>query len=137
MDSRSSFRSGRLVPRNATGRPPIAESIKEQVKAMIAIAIHQVVTQLLIHADGVVPDPAPETPAGFNAGGTLVAWIKGGALLCCLAAAIIAGGMIALGNTSRRAEMAERGKVTLICAVGGAIVIAAAATLITSSYGLG
>lgn len=40
--------------------------------------------------------------------------------------------MIAIGNTSRRAEMARR-KVTLICAVIGAVVIAVAGTLITYS----
>jgi uncharacterized protein (DUF697 family) len=44
--------------------------------------------------------------------------------------------MIALGNTSRRAEMAERGKVTLLSSVIGAVIVAVAVTLITSSYGL-
>jgi hypothetical protein len=104
---------------------------------MIVTSIHQVVTQLVIHASGVVPDPAPAAPTGANALVTLLSWIKWGALLCCAGAAVSAGGMIALGNTSRRAEMAERGKVTLICSVIGAVVIAVAGTLITSSYGLG
>jgi hypothetical protein len=107
------------------------------VKAVIAMSIHQVVTQLLIHADGVVPDPAPSAPAGASALVTLLSWIKYGALLCCAGAAVTAGGMIAVGNTSRRAEMAERGKVTLICAVIGAVIVAVAGRLITSSYGLG
>ena len=104
---------------------------------MIATSIHQAVAQLAIHAAGVVPDPAPAPPNGANALVTLLAWVKWGALICCAGAAVTAGGMIALGNTSRRAEMAERGKVTLICAVIGAVVIAVAGTLITSSYGLG
>ena len=104
---------------------------------MIATSIHQVVTQLVIHASGVVPDPAPAAPTGANALVTLLSWIKWGALLCCAGAGVCAGGMIALGNTSRRAEMAERGKVTLICSVIGAVIIAVAGTLITSSYGLG
>ena len=111
--------------------------MKEQVKAMIVMSIHQAATQFLIHASGVIPDPAPTAPTGASALTTLVGWIKWGCLVSCLAAAAIAGGMIALGNTSRRAEMAERGKVTLICAVIGAVVIGGAGTLVTSSYGLG
>jgi hypothetical protein len=111
---------------------------------MIAMSIHQAVTQLLIHAAGaapapapVVPDPAPAAPDGSNALVTLLSWVKWGALVCCAGAAVTSGGMIALGNTSRRAELAERGKVTLICSVIGAVVIAVAGTLVTSSYGLG
>jgi hypothetical protein len=84
-----------------------------------------------------IPDPAPAQPPGGGAVSTLLSWVKWGALVCCAGAAITAGGMIAVGNTSRRAEMAERGKVTLICAVLGAIVIAVGGALITSSYGLG
>ncbi len=90
-------------------------------------------------ADGLVPDPAPQAPPG-NAGSatsTLIAWLKWGALACCLASMVLAGGMIAVGNTSRRAELAERGKVTMICAVLGAIVVAIGGSLVSSSYGLG
>jgi hypothetical protein len=111
--------------------------LKEQVSAMLATYVHQAVAQLAIHAGTVVPDPAPAPPDGSNALVTLLSWVKWGALVCCAGAAVTAGGMIALGNTSRRAEMAERGKVTLICSVIGAVVVAVAGTLITSSYGLG
>lgn len=104
---------------------------------MIANFVHQAAAQLVIHAGSVIPDPAPMPPDGANALVTLLSWVKWGALVCCAGAAVTAGGMIALGNTSRRAEMAERGKVTLICAVIGAVVIAVAGTLVTSSYGLG
>ena len=98
---------------------------------MVATSIQQVALQLLSHAAGVIPDPAPAALV------TLLSWVKWGALLCCAGAAVTGGGMIALGNTSRRAEMAERGKVTLICSVIGTVTIAVAGTLITSSYGLG
>lgn len=110
---------------------------EEQVNVMIETPVYQAVGRLLIHAAGVVPDPAPVAPNGSNALVTLLSWVKWGALVCCAGAAVTAGAMIALGNTSRRAEMAERGKVTLICSVLGAVVIAVAGTLITSSYGLG
>jgi hypothetical protein len=104
---------------------------------MVLTLVHDAVVQLAISRTGVVPDPAPTPPDGAGALTTLLSWIKWGSLICCAGAAVTAGGMIALGNTSRRAEMAERGKVTLICAVIGAIVVAIAGTLITSSYGLG
>jgi hypothetical protein len=113
------------------------QSTKEQVEIMVATSLQQVALQLLSHAAGVIPDPAPAAPAGSGALVTLLSWVKWGALLCCAGAAVTGGGMIALGNTSRRAEMAERGKVTLICSVIGTVTIAVAGTLITSAYGLG
>ncbi|MBR7827552.1 hypothetical protein KDK95_14635 [Actinospica sp. MGRD01-02] len=100
---------------------------------MISIALQHVAAKMLIHL-GVIPDPAPAAPDGASAISTLLSWLKYGSLACCLGAIVIAGGMIALGNTSRRAEMAERGKVTLICAVIGTIVIGVGGTLVTSSY---
>jgi hypothetical protein len=104
---------------------------------MVLMIMQHALGQLAIARTGVVRDPAPAPPDGAGALTTLLSWVKWGALVCCAGAAVTAGGMIALGNTSRRAEMAERGKVTLICAVIGAVVIAVAGTLITSSYGLG
>lgn len=104
---------------------------------MIAIALHHAAAQLLAHVAGVMPDPPPVAPDGANALVTMLSWIKWGALVCCAGAAVVAGGMIALGNTSKRAEMAERGKVTLICAVLGSVVIALAITLTSASYRLG
>jgi hypothetical protein len=59
------------------------------------------------------------------------------ALACCFVSALLAGGMIPIGNTTRRGELAERGKTTLICAVIGSVIVAIACSLITSSYGLG
>lgn len=103
---------------------------------MIAMSIQEAVLQLAGHAAGVIPDPPPAAPVGSGAIATLFAWLKWGALTCCGGAAVIGGCMIALGNTSRRAEMAERGKVTLFSSVIGAVVVGLAVTLITASYGL-
>jgi hypothetical protein len=109
---------------------------KEQVKGMIAMFIQQAAVQLLNHAASVIPDPPPAAPVGSGAIATLFSWLKWGALTCCGGAAVTGGCMIALGNTSRRAEMAERGKVTLFSSVIGAVVVGVAVTLITASYGL-
>jgi hypothetical protein len=86
---------------------------------------------------GVIPNPAPIAPVGSDAISSMIGWIKWGALACCFVSALLAGGMIPLGNTSRRGELAERGKTTLICAVIGSVIVAIACSLITSSYGLG
>ena len=86
---------------------------------------------------GVIPDPMPTAPVGSDAVSSLIGWIKWGALACCFVSALLAAGMIPLGNTSRRAELTERGKTTLICAVIGSVIVAIACSLITSSYGLG
>ena len=103
---------------------------------MIGISVQQVVEQALIHAAGVIPDPPPAAPVGSGAVATLFSWLKWGALTCCAGAAVTGGCMIAVGNTSRRAELAERGKVTLFSSVIGAVVIGVAVALITASYGL-
>ncbi len=102
------------------------------------IVMSPLVAHLAVPLADVIPDPRPvKPPVGGGALTTMVAWLKWGALLLCVAAAAIAGGMIAVGNTSRRAELAERGKVTLICALIGAVVVAIAGALVNSFYGLG
>lgn len=104
---------------------------------MIATAVHHVAHQLAIAADGVIPNPPPAAPPGAGALTTLMAWFKYGMLACCFIAAVAAGGMIPLGHTSRRAELAERGKLTLLGAIAGAVIIAIAAALISTAYSLG
>jgi hypothetical protein len=121
---------------NSCESPGPRQQSKGKVKAMIAMSIQQAAVELVGHAAAVIPDPAPAAPTGSGAIVTLFSWLKWGALLCCAGAAVTGGCMIALGNTSRRAEMAERGKVTLLSSVIGAVIVAVAVTLITSSYGL-
>ena len=86
---------------------------------------------------GIIPNPSPTAPVGADAAASMIGWIKWGALACCFVSALMAGGMIPIGNTTRRGELAERGKTTLICAAIGSVIVAIACTLVTSSYGLG
>ncbi len=99
--------------------------------------IHALLHARALSVAGVIPDPAPSAPVGSGAISSMIGWIKWGALACCFVSALLAGGMIPIGNTSRRGELAERGKTTLICAVIGSVIVAIACSLITSSYGLG
>ena len=100
-------------------------------------AVDALVAVSALREAGVIPNPAPIAPVGSDAVSSMIGWIKWGALACCFVSALLAGGMIPLGNTSRRGELAERGKTTLICAVIGSVIVAIACSLITSSYGLG
>jgi hypothetical protein len=85
-----------------------------------------------------VPNPAPASPdAGAGAITTLIAWVKWLALAACAMSAVVAGGMMAAGSTSRRSGLAERGKVALLWSVAGAVVVAIGIPLINQAFRLG
>jgi hypothetical protein len=85
-----------------------------------------------------VPNPAPASPGpGSGAVTTLLAWVKWLALAACAASAVAAGGMIAVGSATRRAELAERGKASLLYAVAGAVVVAIGIPLVNRAFRIG
>jgi hypothetical protein len=85
-----------------------------------------------------VPNPAPASPgAGAGAITTLISWVKWLALAACAMSAVVAGGMMAVGSTSRRSGLAERGKVALLWSVAGAVVVAIGIPLINQAFRLG
>jgi hypothetical protein len=89
----------------------------------------------ILAAGGVVPDPAPTAPTGTDgAMSTLISYAKDIALICCAIGVVVGGGMIGIGHTSRRAELAERGKVSLLGGFIGAIIVALAVTLVNGSF---
>jgi fructose-specific phosphotransferase system IIC component len=59
-----------------------------------------------------------------------------GALVACVLAVVIAGGMVAIGNTSARPHVAERGKVTLIWSLLGAVIVGVAIPLVNKAFSL-
>jgi hypothetical protein len=85
-----------------------------------------------------VPNPAPAIPrAGGGAITTLISWVKWLALAACAASAVVAGGMMAAGSTTRRSGLAERGKLALLWSVAGAVVVAIGIPLINQVFRLG
>jgi hypothetical protein len=85
-----------------------------------------------------VPNPAPASPGpGGGAIAALLSWVKWLALAACAASAVAAGGMIAAGTTTRRAELAERGKMSLLWSVIGAIIVAIGIPLVNHAFRLG
>jgi len=84
---------------------------------------------------------SPHSPDGSGLPGaravdTIISWTMYGALIACVLAIVIAGGMVALGNTSARPHMAERGKVTLIWSIVGAMFVGVAIPLVNKAFSL-
>jgi hypothetical protein len=87
---------------------------------------------------GNIPNPPPASPGpGTGAISTLLAWTKWLALAACAASAVAAGGMIAVGSVTRRAELAARGKTGLLWSVLGAVVVAVGIPLVNHAFKLG
>jgi len=84
-----------------------------------------------------VPNPPPASPGFSGAVASLLAWVKWLALAACAASAVAAGGMIAVGSVTRRAELAERGKTSLLWSVLGAVVVAIGVPLVNHAFRLG
>jgi hypothetical protein len=85
-----------------------------------------------------VPNPAPASPGvGGDAIAALLSWVKWLALAACAASAVAAGGMLAAGSVTRRAELAERGKTSLWWAVLGAVIVAIGIPLVNHAFRLG
>ena len=71
----------------------------------------------------IVPNPAPIDPTGGSEGVPFLLGVaKWGTLIASGLAGVVSGALIAIGGMSRRAEMAQHGKVGLICAFIGVIV---------------
>lgn len=95
------------------------------------------------HAARLLPtaDLPPVTPnntglPGGQALGTLLSWAMYLALTACVLGAIGSGAAIGLGHLSSRPHWAERGKIALICAVIGAIVVGSAVSLVNTGFGM-
>jgi hypothetical protein len=85
-----------------------------------------------------IPNPAPASPGpGGGAVTALLSWVKWLALAACAASAIAAGGMIAAGSVSRRSELAERGKTSLLWSVVGAVIVGIGIPLVNHAFKLG
>ena len=84
---------------------------------------------------------APHQPDGSGLPGaaaidTIIGWTMYGALVACVLAIVVAGGMVAIGNTSARPHVAERGKVTLLWSLVGAVIIGVAIPLVNRAFAL-
>jgi hypothetical protein len=100
---------------------------------MLSTLMHHAQPLLGMLAD--VPNPAPQDPTGGSNGiNLLVAYAKWGALLACGLAALVSGGMMAIGKLSNRPDTAEKGKSALVWSLGGVIVVAIAIPLVNSVF---
>ncbi len=118
-------------------------SLLPHVLSQLAVSAHHLIGPTRAHAAlaaGLrdIPNPPPASPGpGNGAIATLLAWTKWLALVACAASAVAAGGMIAVGSVTRRAELAARGKAGLVWAVVGAVVVAVGIPLVNHAFKLG
>jgi Family of unknown function (DUF6112) len=85
-------------------------------------------------------DPVTPTSAGLpgvNGLHTLMGWLMFTALSVCAASAILSGATLAYGHHTSRPDLAVRGKVGVLWALGGAFLIGISIPLVNAFYGLG
>ncbi|SRR5216683_3051202 len=101
------------------------------------MSFHLLLTHLpWILAGGPVNNPAPSDPTGGSNGVNLMlSYAKWGALIACAVAALISGGLMAIGSLSNRPDNADKGKRALIWSLGGVIVTAVAIPVVNTVFG--
>jgi hypothetical protein len=90
----------------------------------------------LVPRGGPVNNPDPASPvSGSNGVDLLLSYAKWGALIACALAAMVSGGLMAIGSLSNRPDHADRGKRALIWALGGVVVTAIAIPVVDTIFG--
>jgi hypothetical protein len=83
-----------------------------------------------------VDNPAPQDPvSGSNGVELLIGYAKWGALIACAGAALVSGGLMAIGSLSNRPDHADRGKRALIWSLGGVVITAIAIPVVNTIFG--
>jgi hypothetical protein len=97
----------------------------------------QHVTELLPHllAPGPVDNPAPKSPVSSTGVDMILGYAKWGALIACAVVAVVSGGLLAVGQLSNNPGHGDRGKRSLLWALGGAIVVAIIIPTLNTVFG--
>ena len=100
------------------------------------IAAHLVTAASHLLAAGPVNNPAPSDPtSGSNGINLLISYAKWGALIACAIAAVVSGGMMAVGSLSNRPDHVDKGKRALIWSIVGVVVVALAIPVVNTVFG--
>lgn len=75
-----------------------------------------------------LPNPEPQAPPGMDNFKLILGWIKWGALVACIVGVMIAGAMVAIGNS--RGGGASEHLPKVLWAILGALIISASTWLI-------
>jgi hypothetical protein len=106
------------------------------VGIVAGLAAHLVVSSSsFLAVDPVTPSSAGLP--GVNGLHTLMAWLMFIALAVCASSAILSGATLAYGHHTSRPDLAVRGKVGVLWALGGAFLIGISIPLVNAFYGLG
>jgi FtsH-binding integral membrane protein len=100
------------------------------------IAAHLLTAASHVLAGGPVDNPAPADPtSGSNGVTLLLSYAKWGALIACAIAAVVSGGMMAVGSLSNRPDHVDKGKRALIWSIVGVVVTALAIPVVNTVFG--
>lgn len=83
----------------------------------------------------VVDNPAPVSPVNGSGMDLLLGYAKWGALAACGFAAVISGGLMAVGELSNRPDQSDRGRRALVWSLAGAAVVALAIPTLNTIFG--
>lgn len=87
------------------------------------------------YVNDVIPNPGPADPtSGSNSMSLLLSYAKWGALAACAIAAVVSGGLLAIGSLSNRPDQVDKGKRALIWSLGGVVASAAAIPLVNTVF---
>jgi hypothetical protein len=86
-------------------------------------------------AGGPVNNPGPASPVSGNGVDLLLSYAKWGGLIACAAAALVSGGLMAVGSLSNRPDHSDRGKRALIWSLGGVVITAIAIPVVDTIFG--
>ena len=101
----------------------------------MSTTLHLLTHATNILAAGTIDNPAPVNPLSSSAGGDLITgYVKYAGLFVCGIVAIASGGWAAFGGLTDRPNHKTKGLVGVLCAIGGAVVVAVGIPLINGAY---
>jgi hypothetical protein len=102
----------------------------------VRVFINHLVQQAAsVLAAGPITNVTPTSPVAAQGVQLLLGYAEWGSLAACAAAALVSGGLMAIGHLSNRPDAGEKGKRALLWALGGAAVAALAIPTLNTIFG--
>ncbi|MGH3166928.1 MAG: hypothetical protein ACRDN0_13715 [Trebonia sp.] len=95
--------------------------------------LHESVTRVL--AGGPIGDPTPISPIASGGVATILGYAMWGAIIACGVVALVAGGILAVGQLSNNPGHSDKGKRALLYALGGVAIAAIAIPTVNTVFG--
>ena len=86
-------------------------------------------------AGGIVPNPKPISPISGTGITTIMGYALWGTIITCGIVALVAGGLLAVGQLSHNPSSGDRGKRALLYSLGGVALAAVAIPTLNTVFG--